>query len=70
MDKQSTDVFYTPQMKRNALANAAAKLFGRLFEETNEDNENKSEEECQELHKTDEGQTSLADHWNSPPRTL
>ena len=31
-DKQSIDVFDTPQIKRNALANTAAKLFCRLFE--------------------------------------
>ena len=44
LDKQSTGVFDTTQMKRNALANTADKLFCHLFEESKED-ENKSVEE-------------------------
>ena len=48
-------------MKRDPLTSTAAKLFGRLHEESNEDDENKSKEECQELHNVYEGQTSLAE---------
>ena len=48
-------------MKRNLLASTAAKLFCHLLEESNEKDENKSEEECQELHNVYEGQTSLAE---------
>ena len=44
LNKQSTNVFHTLQMKRNALANTNAKLFCRLHEESNECNENKLEE--------------------------
>ena len=62
LDKQgqSTDVFDTPQMKQNALANTAAILFCCLFEESYED-EDKLEEECQEIPNIDEGQSSLAE---------
>ena len=46
LDKQTTDVFDTPPMKRNALANTAAQLFCCPFEESKKGDENKPKEEC------------------------